>query len=44
VHWIGGGVDVLETVDADQVITIHEGASKGSLVLPSAERLATRSK
>jgi len=26
VHWIGGGVDVLEAVAADQIVTIYEGA------------------
>ncbi len=26
VHWIGGEVDVLSEIDADQLVTIHEGA------------------
>jgi hypothetical protein len=25
VRWLGGGVDVLESVAADQLLTIHEG-------------------
>ena len=30
VKWIGGGVDVLENVAADQVLTIKQGSSPGS--------------
>jgi len=29
VRWIGGGVDVLENVEADQRLTITEGSTKG---------------
>jgi hypothetical protein len=27
VHWIGGGVDILEDVAADRVLTVKEGAT-----------------
>jgi len=30
VHWIGGGVDVLENVPADRLLTIREGSSSRS--------------
>jgi hypothetical protein len=29
VHWLGGGVDVLENVPVDRVLTIAEGSGKG---------------
>jgi len=31
VRWQGGGVDVLEDIPADQILTIHEGTGRGGI-------------
>ena len=30
VHWIGGGVDVLEDVSVDQLLTVTEGEAQSA--------------
>jgi hypothetical protein len=34
VRWIGGGVDIVEDVAADQIVTIREGGKRGSALGP----------
>jgi len=31
VRWQGGGVDVLEDIPADQILTVHEGSGRGGI-------------
>ena len=38
VHWIGGGVDVLENVPVDRLVTIVEGSGKAVAALASPNR------
>ena len=38
VHWIGGGVDVLENVRADRLLTITEGSPEAAVRRPIGER------
>jgi len=43
VRWIGGGVDVVENVGVDRLVTITEGsASPGAQLLPTKRRNKTR--